>query len=183
MAPDNPLWHRLAAHEIGPADAPLSFPARLARENRWSEDYALRVIEEYRRFVFLACTSGHECTPSDQVDQAWHLHLTYSRDYWQRFCPEVLERELHHGPTTGTSHDKARYHEQYAQTIKSYEKVFGPAPGDIWSPANERFGIHIRSFRVRPDEVIWVKGTAIKLAFGLLALVLMGAGFLLGRAL
>ena len=88
--PDDSLWQRIAAHHIGPPDAALSFARRLARENRWSLAYAERVIEEYRRFCYLAMTAGHEVTPSDQVDQAWHLHLTYSRDYWERFCPEVL---------------------------------------------------------------------------------------------
>ena len=32
-------------------------------------------IEEYRKFVFLALVAGHQITPSDQVDQVWHLHL------------------------------------------------------------------------------------------------------------
>ncbi len=45
------------------------------------------MFDEYRRFAFLAATAGHPVTPSDAVDQAWHLHLTYSRDYWDRFCP------------------------------------------------------------------------------------------------
>lgn len=95
------LWQRLAAHDIGPAEASLSFAARLARENRWREAHADAVIHEYKRFCYLACTAGHEVTPSDAVDQVWHLHLTYSRDYWEVFCPEVLQADLHHGPTAG----------------------------------------------------------------------------------
>ena len=93
--PDDPLWQRLRAYEIGPDDAAFTFAQRLARENRWSESYADEVIDEYRRFAYLAMTAGHEVTPSDQVDQAWHLHLTYTRDYWQRFCAEVLGGPLH----------------------------------------------------------------------------------------
>ena len=94
---DDALWQRIADHHIGPADALLSFTARLARENRWSVAHAERVIDEYRRFCWLAVMAGHEVTPSDAVDQAWHLHLTYSRDYWDRLCGEVLKRPLHHG--------------------------------------------------------------------------------------
>src|SRR5687767_62987 len=92
---EHPVWVALAKHVIGPEKAQLSFAERLARENGWSMVHADRVTREYKRFCFLAATAGHPVTPSDAVDQAWHLHLTYSRDYWQRFCPEVLGRALH----------------------------------------------------------------------------------------
>ena len=78
-----------------------SFEQRLARENGWRAEFAAHVIEEYKRFCFLAVTGTEAFTPSDQVDQAWLLHLTYSRDYWERFCPEVIGKPLHHGPTKG----------------------------------------------------------------------------------
>jgi len=154
QASDHPLWQRLSDYEIGPPDAPFSFAQRLARENRWSEDFAERVIGEYRRFCFLAVTSGHEVTPSDQVDQAWHLHLTYSRDYWKVFCPQVLCCDLHHGPTAGGTAEKARYYEQYAQTLRSYESTFGHSPPpDIWSDAARRFNTDPQAFRVNPRDV------------------------------
>ena len=59
------------------------------------------MIEDYRRFCYLAVAAGHEVTPSDAVDQAWHLHLIYSCDYWEKSCPLVLRADLHHGPTSG----------------------------------------------------------------------------------
>ena len=65
-----------------PLDEPGSvfpFSARLARENGWSREYALRALEEYRRFVYLAMTAGHPVTPSEEVDEVWHFHLTYTR--------------------------------------------------------------------------------------------------------
>ena len=180
---DEALWSRLAAHEIGPADARLTFAARLERENRWSEDYTLRVIGEYKRFCYLAVTAEHPVTPSDQIDQAWHLHLTYSRDYWQTFCPEVLGRDLHHGPTTGSEADRARYFEDYAQTLKSYEALWGTPPADIWSPAAERFGRQTRAFRVFPDRVIFLKDRGGIASFIFMMVVLLGLGFALGKLL
>ena len=107
--PDDALWQRIADHRIGQGDASLTFAARLARENRWSLSHAERVIGEYKRFCYLAVTAGHEVTPPDAVDQAWHLHLTYSRDYWQTFCPQVLEADLHHGPTRGGTAERGRF--------------------------------------------------------------------------
>lgn len=181
MTPDDPLWQRIAAHRIGPPDAALSFAQRLARENRWSFAYAEAVIGEYKRFCYLAMTAGHEVTPSDQVDQAWHLHLTYSRDYWDQFCPQVLGKPLHHGPTAGGTAKQARYYQQYAQTLRSYEAVFGPVPSDIWSPASERFGRHPQAFRVLPDGVLLWRTRRAWAALVLGALALLAAGFGLGR--
>ena len=77
---EHPVWVALDPYVIGPATAALPFAERLARENGWSRSHAERVVGEYKRFCFLAATAGHTVTPSDAVDQAWHLHLTYSRD-------------------------------------------------------------------------------------------------------
>ena len=180
-APEHPVWQALEPYRIGPPDAALTFITRLARENRWSEEFAARVIAEYKRFCFLAVTAGHEVTPSDAVDQAWHLHLTYSRDYWERVCPHVLGRDLHHGPTAGGGAEQARYFEQYARTLRSYEAAFGPPPPDIWPEAARRFGRDARGVRVRPGDVIWLSHWHTIAIGAALAVLLLAAGVLLGR--
>jgi hypothetical protein len=73
------LYERIQAFSLDQPDDGLSFSRRLARDNGWSLEYAQRVIEEYKKFAFLAVVAGHPVTPSDQVDQVWHLHLTYTR--------------------------------------------------------------------------------------------------------
>jgi len=153
-------------------EAALSFSARLARENGWSAATAERVIEEYRRFVFLAATGDAPATPSDAVDQAWHLHLTYTRDYWQRFCPDVLGRALHHGPTAGGTDEHRRFYRQYADTLARYEAAFGaPPPSDIWPSAARRLNDDPRARRVHPREAVIVpRRTAALLALGFAAM-------------
>ncbi len=152
------LWQRLADYEIGPGDAAFTFAQRLSRENRWTREFADRVIREYKRFCWLAVEAGREVTPSDAVDQAWHLHLAYSRDYWQRFCPDVLGTDLHHGPTAGGQIERSRYYNQYADTLASYEQAFGaPPPVDIWPPAQRRFLIDPDAFRVNPADAIVIE--------------------------
>ncbi|NCX98787.1 MAG: hypothetical protein EBX35_09485, partial [Planctomycetia bacterium] len=84
------LWERICDHRFDDPAARLTFTGRLARENGWTIGYAVRVVDEYRRFVLLAMTAGHPVTPSEDVDQAWHLHLAYTRDYWEIFCRDVL---------------------------------------------------------------------------------------------
>lgn len=179
MSPaDSALWDRIAAHSFGPADATLTFAARLARENRWTPLHAVRVIGEYRRFCYLALTAGHEVTPSDAVDQVWHLHLTYTRNYWGVFCPEVLRADLHHGPTRGGPTEHRRFYDQYAATLAAYEAAFGePPPADIWPSARQRFTFDPLAVRVNLFEVIILR-RRVALALGLL---LVGGGWLAGR--
>ena len=161
----DPLWVRLSNYLIGPPDAALSFARRLARENGWRPAHAERVVLEYKRFCYLAVRAGHPVTPSDAVDQAWHLHLTYSRDYWERFCPEVLETALHHGPTAGGTAEGARYYEQYAETLKSYERLFGEAPpANLWPDARRRFFSDPRARRVHPRDGLFLSWSQIAVA-------------------
>ena len=152
-ATDTELWQRLAEYSIGPKDVALDFPGRLARENRWGRAFTDRVIGEYKRFCYLAVAGDEEVTPSDAVDQVWHLHLTYSREYWDEFCPNVLGAELHHGPTAGGAREKSRFYDQYAATLAAYEEAFGEAPpADIWPDAKRRFVRDPRAFRVNPND-------------------------------
>lgn len=173
----DPLWVRLSYYSIGPGDAALSFAARLARENGWTAARAGRVLGEYKRFCYLAVRAGHEVTPSDAVDQAWHLHLTYSRDYWERFCPEVLGMKLHHGPTAGGAGEAHRHFEQYAQTLKSYERIFGEsAPADLWPDARRRFLSDPRARRVHPRDglfISWPRLAAVALLAATICVVLL----------
>ncbi|MGK6355756.1 glycine-rich domain-containing protein [Sphingomonas sp. DT-207] len=172
--PHHPVWRALSSYVVGPENARLTFVQRLARENGWSEAHALRVFAEYRRFCFMAATSDNQLTPSDAVDQAWHLHLTYSRDYWERFCPDILGRPLHHGPTAGGDIERARFFEQYARTLKRYEEVFGvPPPLDIWPGAARRLLEDPRARRVHPRDGIVVPKPALWAIFVIAALVAM----------
>ena len=159
---NHPVWRALSRYTIGPEDAALPFADRLARENGWSAAYAARAIEEYRRFCFLAVTAGHQVTPSDAVDQVWHLHLTYTRDYWDRFCPDILGRPLHHGPTAGGMTEQARFFEHYARTLRSYEAAFGQSPRDLWPDAQRRLIDDPRARRVHPRDGVILSHRAIR---------------------
>jgi hypothetical protein len=136
----NPIWSALKDFSVGSQNAQLTFVKRLAGENRWSQSHAQRVFEEYKKFVFLAVSADHAVTPSDEVDQAWHLHLVYTQSYWTELCEEVLKRPLHHGPTKGGIQEGEKFYEQYSKTIESYERIFGhKPPADIWPSPVKRF--------------------------------------------
>jgi uncharacterized protein (TIGR04222 family) len=131
------LWTRIAAHPIG-GDAAHSFAIRLAREQGWTRSEAAEAIDEYRRFCFLAFVAGHEVTPSEEVDAVWHLHLLYTRDYWDVFCVTVLGAPLHHGPTRCAS-QQAHYRDAYARTLASYAAYFGAPSMQWWPGSAQRF--------------------------------------------
>jgi hypothetical protein len=141
MTPEHQvIWKKIAAFEVGAPTDPLSFCQRLARENLWSLTYAQRVFEEYKKFIFLCATGTQPMTPSDAVDQAWHLHLTYTRSYWEQLCGEVLDAPLHHAPTRGGREETDKFRCWYTRTLSAYETCFGaPPPADVWPDAHSRF--------------------------------------------
>jgi hypothetical protein len=154
----DPLWHRLEAFDFDEMDADLTFTDRLARDNGWTHGYAERVIDEYKRFCYLALRAGHEVTPSDQVDQVWHLHLSYSRNYWEEFCPNVLQSDLHHGPTKGGEAEAEKFYEWYRETLTSYERLSGERPPlDIWPPPMMRFTDADAMRRINTDDYLVMK--------------------------
>ncbi|MCA9194223.1 MAG: TIGR04222 domain-containing membrane protein [Planctomycetales bacterium] len=134
------LIRRVEEFEIDPGDKALTFAHRLARENSWNLTFSRRAIDEYKRFCILAICADHPVTPSEQVDQVWHLHLTYTKSYWDRFCGEVLGKPLHHNPTAGGEQEGAKFRDWYSKTLESYEAVFqSPPPVDIWPDVEARF--------------------------------------------
>ena len=152
----DPLYRRICAFAIDEGPAAHGFADRLADENGWPRRYTARVIAEYRKFLYLCATAGVPMTPSDQVDQAWHLHLTHTRSYWQRLCREVLPAPLHHEPTLGGCHERAKFHAWYERTLDAYRRAFGSEPpADVWPPARIRFGVDAHARRVHTRRC-WV---------------------------
>ncbi|MGL4364887.1 MAG: hypothetical protein ACRCSB_06775, partial [Bacteroidales bacterium] len=86
----------------------------------------------YRKFLFLAATAKHIVSPSETIDEAWHLHLIYTESY-QDLCANVLQNPLHHLPSKGGQSEKEKYQNFHAQTKESYALLFGEKPPtDIW---------------------------------------------------
>ncbi|MBA4053389.1 MAG: hypothetical protein C0490_01630 [Marivirga sp.] len=139
-SPDTQLWRQIKNFELDDEDSQLSFTDRLARENGWSYEFSVRAIEEYKKFIYLICLSDQPITPSDEVDQVWHLHLIYTNSYWKEFCGNILNREIHHGPTRGGQTEKIKYSNSYRSTFEQYRKVFQEEPPtDIWPDEKIRF--------------------------------------------
>lgn len=128
---DPALWERLRDYRFDDPNAKVPFSHKLQRSEGWTTRATARACDEYRRFLYLAAVSDGRVTPSRKIDKVWHLHLTYTEDYWHRLCP-LLGRELHHKPSTGPEED-AMYLDRYWDTVALYEQEFGARPHrSIW---------------------------------------------------
>lgn len=146
------LYERLQGYKLDDEKIEHPFSQHLAKANGWSVDYTQRVIEEYKKFVFLCIAANHRVAPPDSVDQVWHLHILHSQAYWQEFCPNILKHDLHHQPAQGGRPEREAFHHWYDQTLESYQQFFGEPPLDIWPPAYRRFGIDLQMRRVNTHE-------------------------------
>jgi hypothetical protein len=174
------LYQRICDYSPDDRESAFTFTQRLARENGWDQQYARRVVEEYKKFMFLAIAAGHTVTPSEQVDQAWHLHLIYTQSYWDFFCGNVLGTPIHHGPTQGGSDEQAKFLDLYEQTKASYMRLLNESPPpDIWPDAARRFGddIHCKRVNTREHWIIPKQCTRRYSLAAVAALILLAATY------
>ncbi len=140
------LWENIQSFPINDPESDFPFSKKLQQKQRWTADYTSRVIAEYRRFIFLCCVLPRGASPSEAVDEAWHLHLTYTHNYWTQLCRNTIFKELHHHPSRGGPEEKEKHERWYHETLEAYLEVFEqPPPPDIWpaSPLKENITFNI----------------------------------------
>jgi len=156
------LWNRLQEFSLDAPNVDFPFSKKLAKEENWSIDFTKKAIEEYKKFVYLCCVLPNGASPSEIVDKVWHMHLIYTQNYWEEFCPDILKRKLHHHPSKGGFIEKDKHNNWFSDTLKNYKEIFNQdAPEDIWSNKIEK-PRHKRS---------WFKGLRIASLIGLLLMV------------
>lgn len=130
------LWEKIRQFNFDAPSSAFPFSKKLAKENNWSPLFTRRAIEEYRKFIFLCCISPGGASPSVVVDEVWHLHLTYTDNYWNSFCRQTLQQEIHHHPSKGGATEKLKHTNWYEDTLMLYWVTFGiRPPSDIWPEA------------------------------------------------
>ncbi|WP_017300392.1 glycine-rich domain-containing protein [Nodosilinea nodulosa] len=127
------LYAKICRFKLDDPAADFPFSAKLAWEYQWTAMYTYRAIQEYKKFMFLAAIADQDLSPSTAVDRVWHLHLLYTRSYWDEFCGKVLNKTLHHFPGLGGVDEGLKYYAQYCQTLDFYRSYFGTPPEDIWN--------------------------------------------------
>lgn len=119
-----------------------AFASKIARKLQWDRRYALRAIEEYRKFVYLGITADFFVTPPKVIDQVWHEHLLFSRGY-REFCRDVLRHDFDHNPELLPSTEQTSLYEaQFEATLELYHREFNrQPPPEIWGTPKFRPGI------------------------------------------
>jgi hypothetical protein len=102
---------------------------QLVLVNKWSKKQALEACQQYRNYLFLKKKYGnqYELPPSLDIDQFWHTHILYTKNY-DDFCKKIFGSFLHHHPTTDESIKISiqQYERMFEeQTQKLYIKEFG----------------------------------------------------------
>ncbi|WP_374465053.1 hypothetical protein [Chryseobacterium sp.] len=125
---DESLWKRIQEFSLDAPGVNFPFSKKLAKEESWSLDFARKAIEEYKKFVYLCCILPNGASPSKVVDKVWHMHLIYTRNYWEEFCPDILKKNLHHHPSNGGIAEKEKHQNWFEDTLAAYRKVFSRKP-------------------------------------------------------
>ena len=133
LVPPHLTDHLFAAFD-GRDASTRAFATKLARKLGWTNRFALRATEEYRKFLFLGITGPSAVTPSRVIDQVWHEHLLFTRAY-REFCRDVLGRDFDHHPELVPDADQTdTFRSQYEMTLARYQWEFGVVPpADIWA--------------------------------------------------
>lgn len=105
------------------------------------------LFDEFKKFVFLSCISNDTIIISQRLDLIWHHYLTFTKEFWDIFCKEVLQREFHHLPSDGSQEAFKIHKKAYEATLDFYEVVFGTlAPESAWELPADRFSLSIYQY-------------------------------------
>jgi len=110
---------------------------KLVRKQVLSEEVVDQAIAEYRKYLVLA-RLGYDPLEmfSRQVDEVWHAHILFTRDYAE-FCQKAFGQFLHHQPHTGskqTGSEKISQQDFASYFVTVYTNVFGSL-SPLWENA------------------------------------------------
>ena len=127
----DPLWLKLNMMNAQGLQAFAPVMQMVEKQMGANAEMAGRVIEEYRKFLFLAMRAGHQVIPPGVINDVWMMHMQNAQNYWEQLGQMISER-----PVTGGGMDAkamGSMADAWTQTLQSYEKIFGTKPPmDIW---------------------------------------------------
>jgi len=111
-----------------------AFASKLTRKLGWKTGFALRAINEYKKYVYLGVISTKNVTPSKVIDQVWHEHQLFTKAY-REFCKETIAKDFDHTPELVPIPEQTLlFNQQYLDTVALYRTEFNmEPPADVWA--------------------------------------------------
>lgn len=123
---------------------------RVMKEKRWSKRMAETAALFYKNFLYLCKKyQNHHLVPTQQIDEIWHAHILYTKDY-HTLSHTIFGQYLHHHPLhKGQDIGASDHHDpmNLLQTLHSQE--FGYKIYDtVYSPKDILLFIRQKLFRI-----------------------------------
>ena len=101
---------------------------KLVSAGRLSAESIDEHVHLYKQFMFFqGMNSNQRCGMySIEVDEIWHQHILYTKDY-EQFCHEVFGRFIHHTPCNVMDTSPAAM-EEYSKWVANLHEVFEGPP-------------------------------------------------------
>jgi hypothetical protein len=126
----DPLWLKLNMMNAEGLQAFAPVMKMMEQQMGSNAEMANRVIEEYRKFLFLAMRAGHQVIPPGPINDVWMMHMQNAQNYWENLGQMISERPVASGVDAKAMGSMG---DAWAATLKSYEAIFGAKPPmDIW---------------------------------------------------
>lgn len=131
---NEPLWQKILNFDLDNPLSPYGFSTRLSKEHKWTKSFTQKAILEYKKFMYLACTSDKMISPCEIVDKVWHQHIIFTESY-TFFC-NIIGKQIHHIPSNHSKKQQETLSLAAQETREQYINVFGNPPQDIWNHAD-----------------------------------------------
>lgn len=143
---ENPIWKQLENFTFNASNQLENYTKKLAQRAKWTTPFTNEVIEEYKKFLFLAATEKCILVPPPPVDLAWKMHIEYFPLSWKNICSQILGIKLKRANPPKENDDDPPFPRTvyYNQTLKIYSRVFHTWPSaTLWPTSEEWFKTNI----------------------------------------
>ena len=127
------MWEKINESFGGTDASTKAFADKISRKHNWTKAFALKAVQEYKKFIFLGVIGEFHVTPSKFIDVVWHEHILFTNAY-NDFCKEIIEYRFEHYPELiNLDTETEIYNAQYIKTLELYLSEFEKLPpADIW---------------------------------------------------
>lgn len=98
---------------------------KLAHKLKWSVEDAKEAVRRYKNFLTLLLKYPDlTLAPAPDMDEAWHNHILFTREY-TRDCQAIFGEYLHHSPSRNSGPEEQQsLQEVQSQTSELYLREF-----------------------------------------------------------